>query len=609
MSIQKKSRGIRLRIVLIYCLLVFIATTIIGVFIMSQTEDYLRGTIGDNMRNSLQEGTLLSSLLEYEEIENHQEEIQRDVDAWGSSLKEEIFVVDKNFQIVAATNENAGFSALGLLDEGLILEGLSGKEGESETALSTSEGTIPVLNMVFPIKNQEQVVGAVYLRADLSSIDDAMASSKEIFAKGMALGLLATIILGFFISKSITEPIKQVTEKAERMAQGDFSEEVSVRSNDEIGELANMFNLLRLQLNKTISEMSNEKNKLETVLSHMADGLIAMDLQGNIIHANQAAMDILKIGSQEGLISNYDQLVDGILNEGLNLESLRTKAASGPKIESFETGGFIYNLRYDKFKDEDGKEIGLILILQDITQRHKLEYMQMDFVANVSHELKTPLTTIKSYTETLMDGCPEDPQITNNFLQIIDSETDRMARLVRDLLQLSRLEYKQEQMHKQVLDLTELLKTSVLKVKLQSEGKSQQLNSLFNPGKEALAFVDKDRMEQVFMNLLSNAIKYTEPGGRIDVDLSLKDEEIRITVKDNGIGIPKEDVSRVFERFFRVDKARSGGMGGTGLGLAITKQIVEEHEGKIIIDSIEGKGTTVVIVLPWANLPEEPGLD
>jgi two-component system sensor histidine kinase VicK len=317
----------------------------------------------------------------------------------------------------------------------------------------------------------------------------------------------------------------------------------------------------------------------------------------------------LKIGSQEGLISNYDQLVDGILNEGLNLESLRTKAASGPKIESFETGGFIYNLRYDKFKDEDGKEIGLILILQDITQRHKLEYMQMDFVANVSHELKTPLTTIKSYTETLMDGCPEDPQITNNFLQIIDSETDRMARLVRDLLQLSRLEYKQEQMHKQVLDLTELLKTSVLKVKLQSEGKSQQLNSLFNPGKEALAFVDKDRMEQVFMNLLSNAIKYTEPGGRIDVDLSLKDEEIRITVKDNGIGIPKEDVSRVFERFFRVDKARYGGMGGTGLGLAITKQIVEEHEGKIIIDSIEGKGTTVVIVLPWANLPEEPGLD
>jgi two-component system sensor histidine kinase VicK len=208
-----------------------------------------------------------------------------------------------------------------------------------------------------------------------------------------------------------------------------------------------------------------------------------------------------------------------------------------------------------------------------------------------------------------MDGYPEDPQITNNFLQIIDSETDRMARLVRDLLQLSRLEYKQEQMHKQVLNLTELLETSVLKVKLQSEVKAQQLNSLFNPRKEALAFVDKDRMEQVFMNLLSNAIKYTEPGGRIDVDLSLKEEEIRITVKDNGIGIPKEDVSRVFERFFRVDKARSGGMGGTGLGLSITKQIVEEHEGKISIDSIEGKGTTVAIVLPWVNIPEEPGLD
>ena len=606
MSIQKKSRGIRLRIVLIYCLLVFIATTIIGVFIMSQTEEYLRGTIADNMKNSLQEGTLLSSLLAYEDIESHQKEIQSDVDAWGSSLKEEIFVVDENFQIVAATNENAGISALGLLDEGLILKGLSGEEGESETALSTFDGKIPVMNMVFPIENKGKILGAVYLRADLSSIDDAMANSKEIFAKGMAIGLLVTIILGFFISKSITEPIKQVTEKAQRMAQGDFSEEVSVRSNDEIGELANMFNLLRLELNKTISEMSNEKNKLETVLRHMADGLIAMDLQGNIIHANQAAIDILKIGAQGAQTSNYDQLIDGILRDELNLESLRKKSANGAQTESFETGGFIYNLRYDKFRDEKGKEIGLILILQDITERHKLEYMQMDFVANVSHELKTPLTTIKSYTETLMDGCPEDPQVANDFLQIIDSETDRMARLVRDLLQLSRLEYKQDRMHKQVLNLTELLKIAVLKVKLQSEGKSQQLNSLFSQRKEALAYVDKDRMEQVLMNLLSNAIKYTEPGGRIDVDLRLEEEQIRIIVKDNGIGIPKEDLSRVFERFFRVDKARSGGMGGTGLGLSITKQIIDEHEGKILIDSIEGKGTTVTILLPLVDILEEP---
>jgi two-component system sensor histidine kinase VicK len=205
-----------------------------------------------------------------------------------------------------------------------------------------------------------------------------------------------------------------------------------------------------------------------------------------------------------------------------------------------------------------------------------------------------------------MDGCPEDPQVANDFLQIIDSETDRMARLVRDLLQLSRLEYKQDRMHKQVLNLTELLKIAVLKVKLQSEGKSQQLNSLFSQRKEALAYVDKDRMEQVLMNLLSNAIKYTEPGGRIDVDLRLEEEQIRIIVKDNGIGIPKEDLSRVFERFFRVDKARSGGMGGTGLGLSITKQIIDEHEGKILIDSIEGKGTTVTILLPLVDILEEP---
>lgn len=576
---------------------------------MSETEDYLRGTVGDNMKNSLQEGTLLSTLLDYGDIENHRDEIQKDLDAWGNSLKEEMFVIDENFQIVAATNENAGFSALGILDEGLILKALSGEEGESETALNTFDGTIPVLNMVFPIENKGKVLGAVYLRSDLSSINDAMENSKEIFIKGMALGLLVTIILGFFISRSITEPIKQVTEKAQRMAQGDFSEEVSVKSNDEIGELANMFNLLRLELNKTLSEMSNEKNKLETVLRHMADGLIAMDLNGRIIHANQAAMDILKIANQETTTTGYDQLIEGILNKELNLKALIKKSENGGQTESFEVEGFIYNLRYDKFRDENNKEIGLILILQDITQRHKLEYMQMDFVANVSHELKTPLTTIKSYTETLLDGCPEDPEIANEFLQIIASETDRMARLVRDLLQLSRLEYKQEEMNKQVLNITKLLKVAVLKVKLQADGKNQQLNSLFDKGKEALAFVDKDRMEQVILNLLSNAIKYTEPGGRIDVDLRLEKEQLRITVKDNGVGIPKDDLSRVFERFFRVDKARSGGMGGTGLGLSISKQIIEEHQGKILLNSVENKGTTVTVILPFAKFSGEAGID
>jgi len=600
MDIKKRSRGIRLKIVLIYCLLVFIATTIIGAFIMSQTEEYLRGVTRDNMRNAIQEGTLLTSLQSYQSLKENSDAIQASVDAWGGSLEEELFVVDSNFNIVAANNTNAGKSALGILDEALILEGLSGVNTESETSLITAAGTIPVLNMVFPVESGGKFTGVVYLRADLSAIGDAVSNSRNIFAKAMAIALFVTVVLGYFIAKSITEPINHVTEKAQLMAAGDFSQEVRVKSDDEIGQLAEMFNLLRLELNKTLSQISNEKSKLETVLRHMADGLIAMDAHGKIIHANQAAMDILKTTPEQVEKLDYDTLIEGVLKEGMSLASLREKCKKEACTETFERDGYIYNVRYDKFDYENGKEAGLIMIIQDITERHKLENMQMDFVANVSHELKTPLTTIKSYTETLLEGSV-DPETTHKFLEIIDSETDRMTRLVRDLLQLSRLEYKQEQMHKQDTNLTELVKAAVTKVTLQAKGRNQHLNSIFDEHVVASVFVDKDRIEQVLLNILINAIKYTEDGGRIDIDLQVFKNEVHVTVKDNGIGIPPEDISRVFERFFRVDKARSRALGGTGLGLAISKQIIEEHDGKISVESKEGQGTKVSVTLPLTS--------
>jgi two-component system sensor histidine kinase VicK len=184
-----------------------------------------------------------------------------------------------------------------------------------------------------------------------------------------------------------------------------------------------------------------------------------------------------------------------------------------------------------------------------------------------------------------------------------------MARLVRDLLQLSRLEYKQEEMHKQDINLTEILESAVTKVWLQAQGKKQQMNRLFDPGGVATVYADKDQLEQVLLNVLSNAIKYTEPGGRIDIDLRLEGSQVNTTIKDNGVGIPEEDVSRVFERFFRVDKARSRAMGGTGLGLAISKQIVENHEGKILLDSKEGKGTTVTLQFPLVSHRGQRNID
>jgi two-component system sensor histidine kinase VicK len=238
------------------------------------------------------------------------------------------------------------------------------------------------------------------------------------------------------------------------------------------------------------------------------------------------------------------------------------------------------------------------MILQDITERQKMENMQRDFVANVSHELRTPLTSIKSYTETLLEGEVSDPKMRHDFLKIIDTEADRMNRLVKELLQLSRLEYRQEKWYKAQGNLISLLESTVKKVELTAKVKKQHLNCIFNEEQQIMVLMDKDGIEQVLLNVLTNAIKYTKEGGRIDIDAFVADRTGKIIVSDNGIGIPEKEVSRVFERFFRVDKARSRAMGGTGLGLAISKQIIEEHEGTIELESKEEKGTKVTITLP-----------
>ncbi|HHU18083.1 MAG TPA: cell wall metabolism sensor histidine kinase WalK [Clostridiales bacterium] len=598
MFAKKRWSGIRWKIVLIYFLLVFIATTIIGVFIMSQLEAYYKNSIRDNISNLVLEGTLLSSFTEYDNLISHQERIQSNIINWSRGIQQEIFVVDDDFTIVASNNEKQILkSAVTLLDQNLIFSGLNGEIAEADGIIKLQNKEIPVKNMVFPIGEEDNIKGVLYLREDMTSVYETIDQSKLIFVRAMAIALLITVVLGFFIARSITVPINDVTEKAEKMAQGDFSQEVSVKSDDEIGRLAEMFNLLRKQLNLTLSEISNEKSKLETILQYMADGLIAVDLSGHIIHANPAAMSMLNISEEDKANKHYDDIIRDY-NENLIFERLRENCKDGGVADKFSYGGSIFAVRYDRFKDENAQDVGIIMILQDITAQQKLENMQMDFVANVSHELRTPLTTIKSYTETLLCGQVDDKETTNQFLKIVDTEVDRMNRLVKVLLQLSRLDYKQENWNMREINLIPLIKSVVTRVEMTAKNKNQHLNYIFNDNQKIMSVADRDGIEQVLLNVLSNAIKYTQEGGRIDIDALTVGKNAHIIITDNGIGIPEKEQSRVFERFFRVDKARSREMGGTGLGLAISKQIIEEHKGSIEIESKEGRGTKVTISLP-----------
>lgn len=601
--------SIRWKIVFIYFLLVFIATTIIGVFIMSQLEAYYKNSVRDNISNMVQDG-MLSSFQNFDELKNHQEEIQANLESWSKGVQQDFFVVDDDFTIIASNNETFVMkSAVELLDQKVILRGINGEVGaETETVIHTQNKEIRVKNMVFPIGEKDHVKGVLYVREDMSSVYDTIGNSKIIFIEAMVIALFITVVLGFFIARSITVPINDVTEKAEKMAQGDFSQEVSVKSDDEIGRLAEMFNLLRKQLNLTLSEVSNEKSKLETILKYMADGLIAVDLSGHIIHANSAAMSMLNITADDMENKHYNDIIRGY-NENLIFDNLRENSKDGGVADIFSYGGSTFAVRYDRFKDENAQDVGIIMILQDITERQKLENMQMDFVANVSHELKTPLTTIKSYTETLLTGQVDDQETAMQFMGIIDTEADRMNRLVKDLLQLSRLDYKQEKWNKKESNLIALLKSIVTKVEMTAKNKNQHLNCIFDDSLKIMTIIDKDGIEQVLMNVLSNAIKYTQEGGRIDIDAVQIGKDAQLIIADNGIGIPEKELSRVFERFFRVDKARSRAMGGTGLGLAISKQIIEEHNGSIEIESKEGKGTKVTITLPLSHARGKRNID
>lgn len=593
MFAKRRWRSIRFRIVLIYFLLVFIAMTVIGVFITDQLEAYQMELIRSNFTKIVQESVI--SLQEYEHLNQHREEIQADIQSWAENLREEMFVVDDGFVIIASSNPNyIDRSALDLLDQSILVRGMTGEISEQDGVLASG---IPVKNMVFPIEKNGNVKGLVCLRADITSVYQSQSQARMIILQAMLAALLITVGLGFFTARSITVPINDVTEKALKMSEGDFSQEVSVRSDDEIGRLAEMFNLLREKLDYTLAEINSEKNKLETILKNMGDGLLAVDNEGRIILANHAAMQMLNLKQKDIEDKSYDEII-GKLSNNLLYENIRERSLEGGYHEVVEKAGRAYDVRYDRYTDEGGQDMGMIVVFQDITEQQKLENMQRDFVANVSHELKTPLTTIKSYTETLMDTEINDCSTIEHFLRIIDEETDRMSRLVRDLLQLSKLDYKQEKWFKKDTNLVNVVKTALSKVEMTAANKDQQLISLFDPKQRIMTVIDRDRIDQVLLNVLSNAIKYTPEGGKIQVDVFSEDPMAKVVITDSGIGIAEKEIPRVFERFYRVDKARSREMGGTGLGLSIARQIVEEHGGTIVIQSKLGEGTRVTISLP-----------
>jgi two-component system sensor histidine kinase VicK len=403
--------------------------------------------------------------------------------------------------------------------------------------------------------------------------------------------------VGYYLSSRIVQPIEHIVEMTDMMLDGDFTGEIYVRSRDELGWLAENYNELSARLRENFSEIMTEKQKLETILKQMADGMVAVNRSGRIISANDAARKMLQMSADDVTYKHYDDIILRFTGE-LTTAKIRAKLAAHEHSGRFSYGGRTFEIRFDYFHDGSSADDGLVILLQDVTERLKIDNMQTDFVANVSHELKTPLTSIKGYAETLLAGGMSDTETAHEFLSIINSETDRMNRLVRDILQMSRLDTGRQKWDMRRSDIVSLVATAVKKMDVQSKRKEQLLRATFDPAERIFVEMDRDKIEQVIMNIISNSIKYTNEHGRIEVDVRTEGADVRITVMDNGIGIPEKELPRVFERFFMINKARSGQSVGTGLGLSISKHIVEEHGGSIEIESILGKGTRVSIYVP-----------
>jgi two-component system sensor histidine kinase VicK len=578
-------KSIQWKLVVIYIMLILLAMEVVSIFLVQSLEKYHIDTLSNTLDGKAQ---LISDYIQrHLSPITRPEEINDVIKGFGQEIG--IAILDGSASVITSTDDTRFQNGMKLLTPEITQAtfGTASKDTRIDTKVK-----IPYMYYAYPVKDGDSVIGIIYLMSSMKSIYDTISSTKTILLTATLLSLMVTGVLGFALSKTITGPIQEVTKRAASLAQGDFEQKIEVKSDDEIGKLTNMFNFLTMRLKDTMEEISDEKEKLEAILINMADGVIALNEEGVVIHINPVARQMLSL-DEDITGKSFSPELEKLLN-------IDIKQLSNEDFDSSETliktKDAILKYIYAPLKRKN-RIVGHILVFQDITKQHRLETMRKEFVANVSHELRTPLTTIKSYTETLLDGAMEEKELSRQFMSVINNEADRMTRLVNNLLELSRLDNRETRWDLRPMDLVTILNEVITKMQMNIKRKGQILKVNI-PQKSPEVFVDKDKIEQVFQNILSNANKYTPKGGKIFIDLHYTDKRVNITFKDTGIGIPKEDLPRIFERFYRVDKTRSREMGGTGLGLSIAHEIILAHDGEIKIDSEPGKGTCVTICIP-----------
>lgn len=600
-------QSVNFKIAITFILILVIAIQIIGAYFIRELEDTTIKSFKNDIDNRLSSlvVTIGSELAKDEEqtMEATNTNIKRILDNSSYSDILEIRVVDKNGLIRGYYSEYNDTNNVGKKNDLAVLDDFS-------TARQFVESDeIRSLINVQPIQSPtgEATIGGLYVKSDLENKYKEISETALIFFTASLIAGGISMLVAVLVSRSITQPIGEMRGQALRIANGDYSGKIPVRGRDELGQLAETFNQLAERIEEAQETTEAERNRLNSVLTHMTDGVIATDRRGKIITINETALGLLDITNEEASGQSIIEILR--LEEDYTLRSLledNNEMVIEWQPKNHESEPVMIRVDFSMSRRESGFITGIVAVLHDVTEQEKTERERREFVSNVSHELRTPLTSMRSYIEALQEGAWQDPEVAPDFLNVTLEETDRMIRMINDLLNLSRMDSGKGDLQLEYVNFNKLMNFILdrFDMMVNAQEKKYVIVREFTQ-RDLWVEIDPDKMIQVIDNIMNNAIKYSPDGGQITCRLLETHNNVILSISDQGLGIPKKDIGKVFDRFYRVDKARARAQGGTGLGLAISKEVVKAHGGNIWADSQEGEGSTFHISLPYEPYEED----
>ena len=585
-------KSLNSKLVLIFIVFIIAVMATVGIFLMNSIYEYYNsdfvGQIDDGLDSVVSER--IAEAMEYSDYAVRIKEVLLAYSyAFGFDNYRNFYILDNHGNLLASSDEDA--SAVELTEN--LLSAMNGRTGKNQAYGAKS------LDYAAYLENGANRC-ILYIKDDLTEMQSLSFVLFSIIIKSLIIGLVIAVIMAFFLAKAITQPIKNITKGTEKIASGDYSQRLSNRSRDEIGTLTRGFNTMAQVIENNLDAVTGEREKLNNIVNCFEAGVAAFDSQGTPMHLNPSSLKMLSLPENSRL--NFSEFTAAMGLPDVTMKRLKKEKQlhiAEHTLSDVKTRELIVSVDFSVFEYENGAKNGYIVVFQNVTEGAVLEQSRREFIANVSHELRTPLTSIKGATETVLDDDEMPLSFRRKFLGIVINEADRMTRIVKDLLVLSRLDNRRMTWSPGTFDIGETLERMCSALQTEAHEHSHTLSYDCAATGEMPLYGDKERIEQVIANVIGNAIKYTPDGGKIHVELRRSGHNAyEISVADNGVGIPADDIEHLFERFYRVDKSRSAKAGGTGLGLSIAKEIVDAHNGDITVTSSEGEGTTVRIVLP-----------